>query len=176
MTVPSPDLILLVDSCPSTERLAKELRNARGATVVTRNTLPTDSVRALPRRPSAVILAPGLEEAGPVVRQARELYGNVPILVIGWLSATSAFEVARAGADAYLVKPVGAQQILTCLDRPSLATPASDLKLPSLARAEWEYIHSVLALCQGNRSAAARQLRLHRSVLQRKLARIPPLD
>lgn len=46
---------------------------------------------------------------------------------------------------------------------------------PSLAWVEWEYLHSVLVRCHHNRSEAARRLGIHRSVLQRKLARNPPI-
>lgn len=46
--------------------------------------------------------------------------------------------------------------------------------LPSLARAEWDYIHRILELCDGNISKAASVLGLHRRSLQRKLGRLPP--
>lgn len=51
--------------------------------------------------------------------------------------------------------------------------PVQDL--PSLARAEWIYMQHVLRICRGNRSEAARRLGIHRSVLQRKLSRTPPI-
>jgi len=52
--------------------------------------------------------------------------------------------------------------------------PAPVDETPSLARAEWEYIHRVLADCQNNVSEAARRLGLHRRSLQRKLQKHPP--
>ena len=45
---------------------------------------------------------------------------------------------------------------------------------PSLARAEWEHIHRVLADCGGNISEAARRLGIHRRSLQRKLQKRAP--
>lgn len=44
---------------------------------------------------------------------------------------------------------------------------------PPLKRLEWEHIQRVLADCDGNISAAARRLGLHRRTLQRKLSKRP---
>jgi two-component system response regulator RegA len=52
--------------------------------------------------------------------------------------------------------------------------PLSLAETPSLARAEWEYIHRVLADCADNISEAARRLGIHRRSLQRKLQKYPP--
>jgi len=53
----------------------------------------------------------------------------------------------------------------------------SDDEPASLARVEWEHIHTVLLDCRGNISEAARVLGLHRRSLQRKLRRLgPPLE
>jgi len=41
-------------------------------------------------------------------------------------------------------------------------------------RLEWEHLQRVMAEYQGNVSAAARALGLHRRTLQRKLGRTPP--
>jgi two-component system response regulator RegA len=58
----------------------------------------------------------------------------------------------------------------------SQAAPGSEsaLRLPSLERVQWEYIHAVLHSCAGNVSEAARQLGIHRQSLQRMLRRHPP--
>ena len=47
-------------------------------------------------------------------------------------------------------------------------------EVPSLARAEWEHIHRILADCEGNISEAARRLGIHRRSLQRKLRKRAP--
>ena len=52
--------------------------------------------------------------------------------------------------------------------------PETSHDVPSLARAEWEHIHRVLADCQGNISDAARRLGIHRRSLQRKLRKRAP--
>jgi transcriptional regulator of acetoin/glycerol metabolism len=62
--------------------------------------------------------------------------------------------------------------IEVCTGVDSSEPPA--LRLPSLERVQWEYIHAVLNSCAGNVSEAARQLGIHRQSLQRMLRRHPP--
>jgi len=50
--------------------------------------------------------------------------------------------------------------------------PVSDRPL-SVRRLEWEYLHKILSECNGNISAAACRLGMHRRTLQRKLAKRP---
>jgi two-component system response regulator RegA len=89
----------------------------------------------------------------------------------------------------YLNKPVDTEQILAAFGRegetggvgssPAGASAAPDVgtvEIPSLARVEWEHIQRVLFDCEGNISLAARRLGLHRRSLQRKLAKLPPLE
>jgi ActR/RegA family two-component response regulator len=54
-------------------------------------------------------------------------------------------------------------------------TPDPVIQVPSLARAEWDYIRLVLESCGGNVSETARRLSISRRSLQRKLRRHPPL-
>ena len=49
-----------------------------------------------------------------------------------------------------------------------------DIPVPTLAQAEWEHIHRILADCGGNISEAARRLGIHRRSLQRKLRKRAP--
>lgn len=97
------------------------------------------------------------------------------VVLTGYGSIASAVEAMRLGAVHYLQKPADADQILAAFS-PELLEDA-DPKTPrplSLARAEWELIQSVLTECEGNISAAARRLGLHRRTLQRKLLKHPP--
>jgi two-component system response regulator RegA len=97
------------------------------------------------------------------------------LVLTGYGSIASAVEAMRFGAVHYLQKPADADQILAAFS-PELLEPvdASAGRPPSLARAEWELIQSALAECDGNVSAAARRLGLHRRTLQRKLLKHPP--
>ena len=53
--------------------------------------------------------------------------------------------------------------------QPPLMPQEADFRLPSLARAEWEYIQRALAETAGNVTQAARALRISRKSLQTKM-------
>ena len=97
------------------------------------------------------------------------------VLMTGYASVATAVEAIKRGADNYLLKPTTVDTILR-----TLATTATETALPEpqstmtpLSRLEWEHIHQALAETNGNVSAAARLLGMHRRSLQRKLAKRP---
>lgn len=113
-----------------------------------------------------------------VVRDLHEHDASTRIIVLtGYGSIATAVEAMRLGAASYLTKPADADDILAAFTRatlPPLASAPIEYDAPSLARAEWEHIHRVLADSAGNVSEAARRLGLHRRSLQRKLQKHPP--
>ena len=81
------------------------------------------------------------------------------------------------GAANFLPKPADADDILAAFERGEASVfegAETEPETPSLARAEWEHIHRVLADCGGNVSEAARRLGIHRRSLQRKLRKQAP--
>ncbi len=96
------------------------------------------------------------------------------ILLTGYASISTAVEAIKLGADDYLAKPVTARDILAHLNKAEQGTetPITD-KPMSVDRLEWEHIQKVLQDQEGNISAAARALGMHRRTLQRKLAKRP---
>lgn len=101
------------------------------------------------------------------------------VLLTGFASVATAVQAMRLGADDYLAKPVSTQMLLTALDK-DLANSNSphriielDINTMSAERVEWEHINQVLNSNQGNVSATARQLGMHRRTLQRKLQKKP---
>ncbi|MBV1911546.1 MAG: response regulator [Kangiellaceae bacterium] len=96
------------------------------------------------------------------------------ILLTGYASISTAVEAIKLGADDYLAKPVTAREILTHINQAKSGedTPISD-KPMSVDRLEWEHIQKVLNDNEGNISASARALGMHRRTLQRKLAKRP---
>lgn len=100
---------------------------------------------------------------------------GIRILVLtGYASVATAVESIKLGAVHYLAKPADADQILEALhrDEGDAAIPVK-ADPPSLARLQWEHIQRVLAEHNGNVSATARTLRMHRRTLQRKLSKRP---
>jgi len=97
------------------------------------------------------------------------------VLLTGFASVATAVQAMRLGADDYLAKPVNTQMLLTALDTvPEAKTSlAFDAETMSAERVEWEHINQVLNSNEGNVSATARQLGMHRRTLQRKLQKKP---
>jgi two-component system response regulator RegA len=103
------------------------------------------------------------------------LHPNMCILMLtGYASIQTAVEAIKLGATQYLPKPASVDEILT-----ALASEAANPEIPvtpqplSVDRLEWEHIQRVLAEHDGNISATARALNMHRRTLQRKLAKKP---
>ena len=98
------------------------------------------------------------------------------LVLTGYASIATAVKAIKRGADDYLAKPVTAGAVAAVLERearPEGGDPAAPLEPMSPRRLEWEHIQRVLAEHDGNISATARTLRMHRRTLQRKLAKRP---
>lgn len=104
---------------------------------------------------------------------------NSRILILtGYASITTAVEAIKLGADNYLAKPADADEILSALldsdNSSAVADPdLTHLEPMSVRRLEWEHIQKVLKENDGNISETARQLKMHRRTLQRKLQKRP---
>jgi len=94
---------------------------------------------------------------------------DLEILVLtGYGSIATAVEAMRRGALNYLCKPVTVNQLVTGFE-PLDAPPELRPEPPSVEEMEWEHIQRVLNEHDGNISATARALNMHRRTLQRKL-------
>ena len=97
------------------------------------------------------------------------------VVLTGYASIATAVDAVKLGAIQYLAKPVEIEAILSAFDdddSPDFDLPASDEPL-SVDRLEWEHIQRVLNENDGNISATARALKMHRRTLQRKLSKRP---
>lgn len=96
------------------------------------------------------------------------------VVLTGYASITTAVDAIKLGATHYLAKPADVASILKALEgtepEPAAEAPSDPL---SVSRIEWEHIQRVLAEHEGNISATARALKMHRRTLQRKLAKKP---
>lgn len=102
----------------------------------------------------------------PELRAARP---DLEVVVLtGYGSIATAVEAMRRGAVNYLCKPVTAAQLVAAFE-PLQDTPELRPEPPSVEEMEWEHIQRVLNEHQGNISATARALNMHRRTLQRKL-------
>jgi two-component system response regulator RegA len=96
------------------------------------------------------------------------------VVVTAYPSIETAVEAIKLGAVHYLVKPVSADRVIAALlrDGGDPDIPLHDRPM-SVHRVEWEYIHHMLLENNGNISATARALAIHRRTLQRKLRKHP---
>ena len=114
-----------------------------------------------------------------LVPQLKKLRPETRVVILsGFGSISTAIDAVRLGATNFLPKPADADDILAAFARgdSEVELPQADeeIPVPTLAQAEWEHIHRVLADCSGNISEAARRLGIHRRSLQRKLRKRAP--
>ncbi len=109
-----------------------------------------------------------------IARLKRRLPGLEIVMLTGYSSINTAVEAIKLGADNYLCKPADADDILQAFEQ---KTGNAEMEIhaspPSVNRLEWEHIQRVLAENDGNVSATARALGMHRRTLQRKLQKRP---
>ena len=142
-----------------------------------------DAVTALAtaqsKEPAAAIvdLKLGGDDGLALIEPLRRAHPQMRIVVLtGYASIATAVKAIKLGADDYLAKPVTAGAVAAVLERearPEGTAAAAPLEPMSPRRLEWEHIQRVLGEHDGNISATARTLRMHRRTLQRKLAKRP---
>ncbi|GHE19604.1 response regulator transcription factor [Halomonas urumqiensis] len=96
------------------------------------------------------------------------------VVLTGYSSIATAVEAIKLGAVNYLCKPADADEVLAAFDRQQ-GDPEIEVaeQPPSINRIAWEHIQKVLQEHDGNISATARALGMHRRTLQRKLQKRP---
>ncbi len=121
----------------------------------------------------------GSETSLSLIEPLKQHNPQIRILILtGYASIATAVEAIKLGADNYLAKPADTEEILSALStsKNQAQTPTADtakLEPMSVRRLEWEHIQKVLKENDGNISATARQLKMHRRTLQRKLQKRP---
>ena len=110
-----------------------------------------------------------------LVQRLKQLDSETCVVVLtGYASIATAVEAIKMGATHYLSKPTRTEEILAAFKRVEANpdVPITWNPMP-VERLEWEHIQKVLMEHQGNISATAKALGMHRRTLQRKLAKRP---
>ncbi len=120
----------------------------------------------------------GIESGLELVKKLISLDDNTRIVMLtGFASITTAVEAIKLGATHYLTKPANTDEIVSALLKNEGDSSAAISEVPlSVKRLEWEHLQKVLMQHEGNISAAARALNMHRRSLQRKLDKRPVLS
>ena len=124
---------------------------------------------------AVVDLCIGNDSGLEVVEELINLDPNTRIVMLtGYSSVATAIEAIKLGAKHYLTKPSDADEIVNALHKDEGDSSIELSRQPvSVKRLEWEHLQKVLADNDGNVSAAARALNMHRRTLQRKLQKRP---
>ena len=169
--------LLLVDDDEAFRRVLARAMERRGYDVTTAADVHAALVIAQQQPPEYAVVdlkMPG--DSGLVlIEKLIELDPNTRIVMLtGYASIATAIEAIKLGATHSLAKPVDADEVVAALNKVEgdASLNVSDSPL-SVDRLEWEHIQRVLAEHEGNISATARALKMHRRTLQRKLGKKP---
>ena len=133
-----------------------------------------DSALTLARRyrPDRVVLDLNLAGASglSLVEPLLKINPDCRIVILtGYASIATAVDAIKLGAVQYLAKPVEVQAILNAFEAEA-PVPAEEMPVDeplSVDRLEWEHIQRVLRENDGNISATARALKMHRRKIGR---------
>jgi len=169
--------LLLVDDDETYCRVLKSALEKRDYEVLVANDVQTGTLLAEQNLPEyAVIdLRIGHESGLELVKKLISLDANTAcVMLTGFASIATAVEAIKLGAVHYLTKPANADEILAALHKNEGDASVSISENPlSVKRLEWEHLQKILMQHDGNISAAARALNMHRRTLQRKLEKRP---
>lgn len=169
--------LLLVDDDQTFTRVMARAMDRRGLRVSVANSAEEGLILARADLPDYAVLDLKMEGDSGLVLLPRllELDGEMRVVILtGYSSIATAVEAIKRGACNYLCKPADADDVLTALlsEHADLATLVPENPM-SVDRLQWEHIQRVLAEHDGNISATARALGMHRRTLQRKLQKRP---
>lgn len=169
--------LLLTDDDESFRQVLARALERRGFTVWTARDVASSVEAAQRIRPEFAIvdLRIGNESGLNLVARLVGLQHNIRIVVLtGYASIATAVEAIKLGARHYLAKPAEPDEIIGALthDRGDADVPPARVPM-SVRRLEWEHLQNVMHAHDGNVSAAARALNMHRRTLQRKLYKRP---
>lgn len=169
--------LLLVDDDPTLCRVLARAFEKRGYAVTVAHDVKSAASLAERNPPQFAVIdlkLPG-ESGLSLIGALKTVAPRMRIVVLtGYASISTSVEAIKLGATHYLAKPATADEIVATMQQEdgNPAAPISAQPL-SIKRVEWEHLQRVLAGNQGNISATARSLGMHRSVLQRKLKKRP---
>jgi two-component system response regulator RegA len=172
-----PNLLLAEDDATFSEVLARALV-ARGFEIMCAHDGAAALRLAVERTPEYALVDLRLPDMSGLnlLEKLKASDENTNVVVLtGYGSIATAVEAVKLGATYYLTKPTTADQVVAAFNRRDASVDVPLAKKPlSVDRLEWEHIQRVLTTAEGNISAAARALNMHRRTLQRKLNKYPP--
>lgn len=176
-TSDTPEKLLIIDDDEMFCHVLSRSLTRRGYQVLVAQDADQALAVAAAEMPSMATLDLKLEESSGL-KLLPELLRTLPkcrvVILTGYSSIATAVDAIKLGAVNYLCKPADADDVLAAFDREH-GNPDTDVadNPPSVNRITWEHIQKVLQEHDGNISATARALGMHRRTLQRKLQKRP---
>ena len=169
-------LLILDDDGPLRIRLSRAMER-RGFVVTAVESVREGLAAARVTPPAYAIIDLRLADGSglDVVSALRDARPDARIVMLtGYGNIATAVAAVKAGAIDYLPKPADADAITAALLDHADALPPPPENPMSADRVRWEHIQRVLNEHEGNISATARALNMHRRTLQRILAKRSP--
>lgn len=169
--------LLIVDDDSNLTQVLGRAFKRRGYEVFTANNTQ-DAMQCcstqLPQR-CILDLKIATESGLPLIPKLLKIQPQLQIVMLtGYSSISTAVDAIKLGAINYLCKPADADDIVNAFDNiEGNTTTEIQPTPPSVNRLEWEHIQRILSENDGNISATARALGMHRRTLQRKLQKRP---
>ena len=174
--ISSPAKLLIIDDDAVFCRVLVKALQHRGYEVkVAHNPAQAIEITAA-TLPQSILLDLNLagESGLGIIGRLKSLAPQARIVVLtGYASIATAVEAVKLGATQYLAKPANADEIVAAFGHSASVELPLNTQPSSVDRLEWEHIQRVLQEQQGNISATARLLNMHRRTLQRKLGKRP---
>jgi two-component system, response regulator RegA len=177
MTPQDAPHILVIDDDPAFNRVLTRALGQRGFTVFGAHEPETALALAREHEPEYVVLDLNIDGSSGL-RLIEPLLAVNPdcriLILTGYASIATTVDAIKLGAIQYLAKPADVDAILKALQAADVVIDDELSTGPmSIDRLEWEHIQRILGENDGNISATARALKMHRRTLQRKLAKRP---
>ena len=171
------ETLLIIDDDEVFAQVLSRAMAKRFARVFVSNTVEQAVLSAQENKPDKIVLDLKIHQSSglDIIEQLCEASPGVAIVVLtGYSSIATTVEAMKLGATNYLCKPVNADELILAFnDAAASALAEIPDSPPTVSRLQWEHIQKILAQNNGNVSATARALGMHRRTLQRRLQKRP---
>lgn len=171
----SADFLIVDDDPVFASTLQRSLRRRGYSAEVAHSAASAGQAIQTSCYPKAIVdLKIGTDSGLEVIAAIVQAQPDTTIIVLtGYSSIATAVQAIKLGAKNYLCKPADTDDLLKAFGLDQSSQPSIPEQPPSVDRLAWEHIQRVLQENNGNISATARSLGMHRRTLQRKLTKRP---
>ena len=171
------ETLLIVDDDEVFAEVLARAMGKRFSRVCVANTVERAVQLAEAEKPNKIVLDLKIHQSSglDIIEQLCSASPRVAIVMLtGYSSIATTVEAMKLGAINYLCKPVDADELIRAFNEaPGDQSPEIPGNPPTVGRLQWEHIQKVLGQNNGNVSATARALGMHRRTLQRRLQKRP---